>query len=150
MVGQGILVVLWIIVMIVAFIAEALTTALVSVWFGIGALAAVIAALCGANLFVQMVVFVTVSLIALALTRPIVRKLMPGRYIYTNGEDDIGKTAIVIETVDPAAGTGRIRLGDVDWATVSEDGSVIPVNCVVTIAKKSAAHMTVRIKGGNE
>ena len=140
---------IWIIILIVAAIAEAVTTALVSVWFCVGALAAAVAAALGVPIFFQLVIFVLVSAAALAVTRPIVNKLMPGDdYIPTNGEDDVGKTALVIEEIDPEAGKGRVRLADVDWAARSADGNRISLGSTVQIVEKGGAILTVTEQRG--
>ncbi|MBQ5310775.1 MAG: NfeD family protein [Oscillospiraceae bacterium] len=135
---------LWIMVLILAAIAEFVTTALVSVWFCVGALAAAISAALGAPMIAQVLIFAAVSAISVAATRPILRKLMPnGSYIFTNGEDDIGKTAYVVEDIDPEKGTGRVRVGDVYWSARSDDGQVIEAGTSVTILEKGASMLTV-------
>ena len=139
------LMILWIIVLIVAAVAEAVTTALVSVWFCVGALAAAVAAALGAPLIGQLLGFVTVSIVALVVTKPIIRKLMPNSsYIFTNGENDIGRLGYVVEEIDAAKGTGRVKLGDVDWGARSADGSIIQVGTTVVITGKGSATLTVQ------
>ena len=138
---------LWILVLIVAAIAEAVTTALVSVWFCVSALAAAIAAALGAPMIVQLRIFVGVSILSLVVTKPIIAKLMPkSSYIFTNGEDDVGKTAYVVEEIDAQKGTGRVKLGDVDWGARSERGQIIGVGTPVTIVERGSAVLTVRAK----
>lgn len=119
------MVIVWLIVFAVAMIVEAGTTALVSVWFAAGALGAMIAAEMGASVIVQLVVFALLAGLLLIFTRPILKKLFPHRFIPTNSELDIGKTAVVIETINSVNGEGRVRLAGIDWAAVSADGSCI-------------------------
>ena len=134
--------ILWIIVLITAVLAEAATCALVSVWFALGALAALIAVVLGAGFAVQLAVFLAVSVITLAVTRPVVKKIMP-KNTPTNGELDIGKKAIVIENIDPEAGTGRVRIEGVDWGAKTADSSVIEKGETVVVKAKGAAFVTV-------
>lgn len=136
--------ILWIIVMIAAVLVEVASFALLSIWFAVGALAALIAAILGAGTGVQIGVFLGVSVILLAATRPLLKKFMPGKYIPTNGELDLGKTAVVIEKIDGMTGTGRVRLEGVDWGAVSADGSVIEEGVSVTVIAKGSAYLTVR------
>lgn len=136
--------ILWIIVMVAAVLVEAASFALLSIWFAVGALAALIAAILGAGMGVQIGVFLAVSVILLGVTRPLLRKFMPKNYIPTNGELDLGKTAVVIEKIDSMAGTGRVRLEGVDWGAVSADGSVIEEGVSVTVIAKGAAYLTVQ------
>ena len=88
-------------------------------------LGAVFAAALGANLIVQLVVFALLAGILLVFTRPLLKKLFPNKFIPTNSELEIGRTAVVIETIDSSTGKGRVRLADVDWAAVSENGEGI-------------------------
>lgn len=136
--------ILWIIVMVAAVLVEAASFALLSIWFAVGALAALVAAILGAGTGVQIGVFLGVSVILLAATRPLLKRFMPKKYIPTNGELDLGKTAVVIEKIDSMAGTGRVRLEGVDWGAVSADGSVIETGISVTVIAKGAAYLTVQ------
>lgn len=119
------MVIFWLIVFAVALILEASTFALVSIWFAAGALGAAVAAELGAAFIVQLIVFAAVAGILLCFTRPLLKKLFPNKFIPTNSELDIGKTAVVIETINGSSGTGRVRLSGIDWAAVSADGSCI-------------------------
>ncbi len=138
------MVIVWLIVFAAALAVEAATSALVSIWFAVGALGAVFAAALGANLAVQLVVFAILAGILLIFTRPLLKKLFPNKFIPTNSELDVGKTAVVIETIDSSTGKGRVRLADVDWAAVSEDGSSIPEGESVIIKEIRSSRVVVR------
>lgn len=133
----------WLVILVAGVLIEASTFALVSIWFAVGALAAGIAALLGAPAGVQTLIFLVVSVAMLVITRPLLKKLMPRGYIPTNGELDIGKAAVVIETVNAAAGTGRVRFDGVDWGARTENGSVIDEGKTVIIKAKGAAYVIV-------
>ena len=62
--------IIWLAVLVVLLIVEIQTMALTTVWFAGGSLAAIVAVKCGANLAVQITVFLTVSLVVLFLLRP--------------------------------------------------------------------------------
>jgi membrane protein implicated in regulation of membrane protease activity len=125
--------ILWGVVFAVMVIAELASMQLVSIWFAAGALASFIVALCGLGMGMQMFVFVVVSVILLTATRPLLKKFRVGKTQPTNIDLDIGKTAVVIETVNNSADAGRARLNGVDWKAVSSDGSVIPEGSIVKI-----------------
>ncbi|MCM1577992.1 MAG: NfeD family protein [Ruminococcus sp.] len=135
----------WLVILVAGVLVEASTFSLVSIWFAVGALAAGIAALLGAPVGVQTLIFLAVSVILLVVTRPLLKKFMPGGYIPTNGELDIGKAAVVIERINAAAGTGRVRFDGVDWGARREDGSVIEEGNTVVIKAKGAAYVTVEL-----
>ncbi len=106
----------WLVSMVVLLLIEGATVNLVSIWFAIGALAALIVSLFTPNLGVQLLVFAGVSVIALALTKPLVAKLRRSTPDSpTNGDRNVGREGIVIEAVSPEH-PGRVRLDGVDWS----------------------------------
>ena len=64
--------VLWIVAILVFAGLEAYMSVLVSIWFAAGSLVAMIAALFGAQLWLQAVLFVAVSVLLLASLRTVV------------------------------------------------------------------------------
>ena len=50
----------------------------------------------------------------------------------------------ILTTVDNGAGTGMLKLGDVEWRAVSDDGSVIPEGTLVVIKKIEGTKLFVR------
>ena len=127
------MIIFWAVAFVVFLIAEIATfTALVSVWFCVGAVAAMIAAFCGLSFVWQMGIFVIVSTFVLIITRPLVRK-MQGRKYATNYELDIGKQAVVIEPINNQLGQGRVKLDGTDWSARSENGELIEEGAVVTV-----------------
>ena len=59
----------WFVAMLLFLWLEASTVGIVSIWFAVGALAAMVAAVCHAPLGLQIAVFVAVSAVAVWLTR---------------------------------------------------------------------------------
>lgn len=137
------MVIVWIIVFAAAVILEAASFALVSIWFAAGALGALIAAAVGAPLPVQLIVFALLAGLLLLFTRPLLKKLFPNKFIPTNFELEVGKTAVVIEKIDNNAGKGRVRLGGVDWAAVSENGKKIPEGEIVKVKEVRSSKLIV-------
>ena len=116
-------VVFWIAALILFLVVEAVTVGLASIWFAVGALAALICAMVGGAVWLQAVWFVVVSLVALILTRPLVKKFVNGRTVATNADRNIGRTALVIEKIDNLEATGSVRLDGVEWTARSSDDS---------------------------
>jgi len=117
-------VVMWLAAAIVLGIIEGLTYALVSIWIAAGAVAAAIAGVCGLSVTMQWAVFVIVSIIMLAVTRPFVKKIAV-KNIPTNSDRIIGELGAVIEKVDPITRTGQIKVMGQIWSAKSENNSVI-------------------------
>lgn len=116
--------VVWLAAMIVLLIIEAIVPGLVSIWFAIGALAALISALFDAPLWLQMVWFLAVSVAALALTRPLVKKYVNGRIQPTNADALIGRDCVVTEDIDNLAGTGAVKVDGKVWTARADIESV--------------------------
>ena len=107
--------VMWLIAMVVLLVVEGIVPGLVSIWFAVGALAALIAALVGAPLWLQVLWFVVVSVAALILTRPLARKYINARVKPTNADMLIGKDCVVTEEIDNLRGTGAVSVDGKIW-----------------------------------
>ena len=108
--------ILWL-VAIVAFIAvEAATTALVSVWFAVGAAAAMAASFFNIGFGWQALVFAVVSAITLALMIPtLASRRGEHKAPVTNGSPlTIGKQGVVLVDIEPGM-PGRVRVDGLDW-----------------------------------
>lgn len=116
--------IVWLVAMIVLLIVEAIVPGLVSIWFAIGALAALVSALLGAPLWLQMVWFLVVSVVALALTRPLVKKYVNGRVQPTNADALIGRDCVVTEDIDNIAGIGAVKVDGKVWTARSIDDNL--------------------------
>ena len=123
--------IIWLALLIVFAIAEGVTVALVSIWFMGGALAALIAALCGAELWVQVVLFFAVSILLLLCLRPLSKRLIKQKKVATNAD----KEAVVTERIDNLQGIGAVRISGVEWSARSADGSEIEKGAVVRVLR---------------
>lgn len=127
--------IIWLALLIVFAITEGVTVALVSIWFMGGALAALIAALCGAELWVQVVLFFAVSILLLLCLRPLSKRLIKQKKVATNADSNIGKEAVVTERIDNLQGSGAVRISGVEWSARSADGSEIKKGAVVRVLR---------------
>lgn len=120
----------------------ATSTALVSIWLALGALAAMFCAIFGMSVIVQFVVFAIVSIILLILTRPIAKKLQ-GKSVATNYELDVGRMAEVIEDINNLQNKGRVVLNGTYWAARSDNGCNIEKGKTVKVLKVDGAKLIV-------
>ena len=107
-------------------VVELLTEGLVSVWFVVGALAALAVSVAGGSVAAQMLVFAIVSAAALILTRPLVRRFMTRPPVPTNSDRVIGALAEVTETIDNRRASGAVYVDGQTWTARSAGGGVIP------------------------
>ncbi|MBQ8880830.1 MAG: NfeD family protein [Oscillospiraceae bacterium] len=125
--------VIWFALLLLFIWAEAATVTMVSAWFAIGALAAVIAALADGQLWLQITLFLGVSGVSLALLRPIARKYFDPKITRTNVDAMVGKICLVVADIDNPASQGQVKIGDVEWSARSADGTPIPAGTQVKI-----------------
>lgn len=107
--------VVWLVLVIAFSIAELISMGLTSIWFAAGALVGGIAALCHAPIWLQFVLFIVVSAVTLASTRKFAKRHLEDKIQKTNAESLIGKTSIVVETIDNAKSQGKLKIGDIEW-----------------------------------
>lgn len=125
--------IVWFVLLVVFIWAEASTVTMVSAWFALGALAAVITGLLGGEIWLQVVVFLVISGVSLALLRPIAKKYFTPRITHTNVDAMTGKLCQVVADIDNSTAVGQVKLGDVEWSARSTDGSPIPAGSQVRI-----------------
>lgn len=136
--------VLWLGLLIVFLVVEAITLGLTTIWFAGGALASFLAALFGAPLPMQIGLFFVVSLVLLFFTRPAAVRFMNQKTEKTNVDSLLGEKALVTETIENLKGTGRVKVRGVDWtARTKEDTTVIPVDTIVTVQKVQGVKLIV-------
>ena len=123
----------WLAAMVVFAAAEAATVTLVSIWFAAGALGAIIVALLGGGLMMQVTVFLVLSAALLLGLRRVVRSRFTPRLTRTNVDSIIGTTGIVLTPVDNIAAQGQVQIGGVEWSARSSDGSPISAGTLVRV-----------------
>ena len=135
--------VFWAAAIVVFIVLELSTVGLTSIWFALGALCALIAALLGAPVWLQIVWFVIISVAALVLTRPLVKKYINGKTHATNADRIIGVRAVVKERIDAIEGTGAVLADGKMWSARSADGSAIEADAVVTVKEIQGVKLVV-------
>ena len=127
--------IIWLVIAVVMGVTEACTVQLVSVWFAIGSAAACVTSLFTDQIYIQVIVFIVVTAIALAVTRPLVKKLKRKRPEATNADRYIGKSAVVVEAIDNDHAKGLVKVDNEKWTARSVDGQLIePGDRVVVTA----------------
>ena len=127
--------VIWIIAIVALLIVEGLTAGLVTIWFAIGAVAALICQMLGAPLWLQLAVFLAVSFVTLVLTRPLAQKHLNNRTQPTNADRLIGRECIVTEVIDNVAGTGAVTVGGQVWTARCVSDVVVQPNARATVRR---------------
>lgn len=139
--------ILWAVGTVLLCILEGITAELVAVWFALGALAAFVASLLGAPLWVELLVFFGVSLVSLIATRPFVARVLKVRQVPTNADSLVGKTAVVTEAVNRLAGSGRVKANGLSWRALCEAEEDLPVDTIVNILRIEGVTLIVERQG---
>ena len=127
--------IVWLVLLLLFAGAEALSVGLTSIWFAAGALCALIAALLGGTLWVQIALFLVVSTLCLLAVRPLAKRLLNSRVEATNADRVIGEQAQVTEDIDNIHGKGAVVIRGVAWTARSEDGSSVPAGSLVKVLR---------------
>lgn len=127
--------ILWLVLMVVFLILEAATVTLVSLWFAAGALTAMVAALLGGALWLQVTLFLVVAAVLLTALRPLVRRFLTPKLTATNIDSVIGSTGLVTAPINNVTASGQVKLGAMVWSARSTSGEFIPEGTNVRVDK---------------
>lgn len=120
----------WLVLLVVFLIAEAACPIhLVSIWFALGALVALLCAALSAPVWLQITLFVVVSGVLLALLWPLAKKFLNSKVTATN-VDSVGRVTTDIDNVEAR---GQVKLGGMEWTARSTSGDPISVGTEVRV-----------------
>ena len=139
-------VICWLLLAAIFIVLEIISLGLTTIWFAGGAFVAAIAAVAGAKLAVQIILFLVVSIVLLFVTRPIALAHLNPNTEKTNSEALIGQKAVVLEEINNFKETGKAKINGMEWtARSSSDNEVIPAESVVTIVDIRGVKLIVEI-----
>ncbi len=128
--------IVWLVLLIVFAVGEAVTVGLTSIWFAAGALGALITSTLTENLLIQIIVFLALSLVTLLLVRPLARKYFIPRRVATNADRILGQEGIVTEDIDNLEAKGQVKVSGTVWSARSQRDEVpIPAGTRVRILR---------------
>ncbi len=136
--------ILWLIAAVALSVVELTTMGLTTIWFAIGAVAALVCALCGAPIWLQVAVFIVVSVAVLVLVRPIAAAHFNNRLKKTNIDAYVGRKLIAKTDIDNLHGTGKVDMDGSTWLALSSmDSIVIPAGEEVRVVEVRGAKLIV-------
>lgn len=113
--------IIWLALFVIMIIIEASGPALVSIWFSVGALLALIVSFIpGVAWWIEIIVFLVVSTACLIALRPICKRYFKRNTLNTNVDSFVGKRGYVIEDIEDLK-PGAVKIGDVSWTAVPAD-----------------------------
>ena len=135
---------LWVGLLVLFAVIEGATAGLFTIWFALGALAALIAAAVGMPIWGQILIFILISAAALAGLRPLARRFTAPRKVRTNADRVLGKHALVLQKIDNTAGTGQVKVDGQIWSARTENDESVPEGTQVEVLRIQGVKLVVR------
>ena len=136
---------IWLGVFVLALVIEAIGTDLVSIWFAAGALVALIVSLIpGVDWWVELIIFMVISIASLLCFRPLVHKYLRRDLINSNIDEMKGKKGLLVEKID-LLHQGVCKINDVRWTAIAtDDKTKIPAGSIVEVLAVSGNKLIVK------
>ncbi len=119
----------WLIIAIVLGVVEVVTVNLVSIWFVISSILAMVVSMFTDNLYIQIGVFVIIGVLLMPISKKIYNKIKKNN-VSTNIDRIIGMKGIVTEDITKDA-IGEVKVDGKRWSAYSNDsinkGEVVKV-----------------------
>lgn len=122
---MDLMVIIWVAAAALFLITEAMTVGLTSIWLAVGALGALVVALCKGQLWLQIAVFIVVTIAALIVTRPLAKKYINAKKSPTNADRLFGVTGLVTEEIDNIKNVGTVTISGQVWTARSMTGETL-------------------------
>lgn len=129
----GTISIIWLVVLAILLVIEFLTLGLTTVWFAGGALVAFLVSLAGGPLWLQLLLFIAVSVVLLLFTRPLAVKYLNKDVQKTNVDSIPGQKGIVTATIDNLKAEGQVTIQGMEWTARAKNGNTIEKGKVVRV-----------------
>lgn len=135
---------IWIGFFILSVIVEANTMNLIAVWFMPGTLAAAILALLSVPVWIQVLVWLVITVAVFASTWRLSARLRRPRVHPTNADRVIGQSAVVTENISDRTQTGQVRVMGQIWSARTDDtADEIPTGTEVRVLRIEGVKLVV-------
>jgi len=135
----------WLIVGLALIGFEMITPGFVIIWFGIGALAAALAAYLELSMAVQLVSFILTTVVLLACSRSLAARVRSeAKETKTNYNAMVGTKATVTQRISAASGLGVVKVLGEEWSALAETPRDIDVGEKVEVLGVIGVRLVVR------
>ncbi len=136
--------IVWLALIVVFVVVEFITQGITTIWFAGGSVVALFAAALDASIWVQLILFIAISIVLLFFTRPVLMKHYSKLITKTNVEEVVGETALVMEDISNLESKGKVSVNGMEWSARSvDDNIVIFANEKVVIKKVEGVKLLV-------
>ncbi len=137
----------WLVLFVVFVVFEIITLGLTTIWFAGGALISFVLSLFQVDLWIQITVFLVVSVLLLLITRPYAKKFINKGVVKTNVDEMTGKIGKVTEEINNNGFTGHVNINGMDWTARSEDSNkLISKDKLVVVQRVEGVKLIVKEK----
>lgn len=137
-----VMLIVWSVFIIVSAIIEIETQDLITIWFTLGAVVALIACALKADILVQFILFLVVSALAIICTRPLAKRLQEKEIIKTNADRVIDSIAIVTKEIKNDT-IGEVKVESRYWRAIPLNNEVFSVGEKVRVNAISGTKLIV-------
>jgi membrane protein implicated in regulation of membrane protease activity len=128
--------IIWLGLLVAFLVAEAVCSVhLVSIWFALGTVAALVVYMLSGPVWLQVLVFAVVSGALLVALWPLTKKFLTPHLTATNIDSVIGSTGRVTAAIDNTQAQGQVKLGAMEWTARSSSGEPIAEGTLVRVDK---------------
>jgi Membrane protein implicated in regulation of membrane protease activity len=141
--------IIWLVLFVAMLIVEASGPALVSIWFSFGAIVALILSFIpGVEWWIEVIVFVVISVATLLALRPVLRKYIKRNKYNTNIDSFTGKRGYVIEDMTYLR-PGAVKIGDVSWTAIpaNKDETIVENEIIEVVAVNGNKLIVKKVEG---
>lgn len=124
----------WLAIVIFALIIEAMSSALIAVWFVPAGIVCMVLEALNVPLYLQIVIFAILSVVGIVVFASKMRANIEKNKVQTNADSVIGCRAIVEVALLPDS-VGRVKVKGMSWSAISADNSAIDEGCAVKVLK---------------
>ena len=140
--------IVWLVVFVLSIIIEACTLELVSIFFSLGSIVALILSfITGVPYYIELVVFVVLSVISLVALRPVMSKILNKEKRLTNIDEFVGKEVRLTKAYHQDD-LGETKIDSVIWRVLNiEEKEPMEVGQEVLIVSVKGNKLVVKKKG---
>lgn len=141
--------IIWLVLFVAMLIIEAVGPALVSIWFALGAVIALILSFIPeVAWWIEVIVFVVISIATLLALRPVLKRYIKRNNYNTNIDSFTGKRGYVIEDITYLR-PGAVKIGDVSWTAipVNKDEKIVENEIIEVVAVNGNKLIVKKVEG---
>ena len=110
----------WGIIFLGTLVLEIVTSDIDSIWFTASSVVCLILSIFVSTWWIQVIVFVVLSVVLIIATRPITKKMMDREIISTNADKVIGQTGVITQAFEGDS-VGEVRIEGQLWRCINRD-----------------------------